>query len=123
MKQQRKRRVDEAVRHVVAASVEELADPALGFVTVTGVDVSADLEHATVRVSVLGGERRRRDALRGLDRARGLLQSRIGRELHLRRTPVLRFQYDEGVDRAMRINELLNEAGSPGSGGGSGETP
>ncbi len=59
MKQQRKRRVDEALRHVLAEGVDELSDPAVGFVTVTGVDVTADLEHATVRVSVLGGAKRR----------------------------------------------------------------
>ena len=59
MKQQRKRRVDEALRHVLAEGMEELSDPAVGFVTVTGVDVTADLEHATVRVSVLGGAKRR----------------------------------------------------------------
>ena len=99
-------------------AVEELADPALGFVTVTGVDVTADLEHAVVRVSVLGGERSGREAaLRALDRAEGVLQSRVARELHLRRTPVLTFQYDEGVDRAMRINELLDDAGSSASEG------
>ncbi len=117
MKHQRKRRVDEALRHVLAEGVDELADPAVGFVTVTGVDVTADLEHATVRVSVLGGAKRRNAALRALDRAKGVLQSRVARELHLRRTPVLTFQYDEGVDRAMRINELLDEAGSSASEG------
>lgn len=117
MKQQRKRRVDEALRHVLAEGVEDLADPAVGFVTVTGVDVTADLEHAVVRVSVLGGTRRRESALRALDRARGVLQFRVARELHLRRTPVLTFQYDEGVDRAMRINELLDDAGLTASDG------
>jgi ribosome-binding factor A len=117
VKQQRKRRVDEALRHVLAEGVEELSDPAVGFVTVTGVDVTADLEHATVRVSVLGGQKRRDAALRALDRARGILQSRVARELHLRRTPVLAFQYDDGVDRAMRINELLDDAGPSASDG------
>ena len=117
MKQQRKRRVDESLRHVLAEGVDELADPAIGFVTVTGVDVTADLEHATVRVSVLGGAKRRTAALRALDRAKGVLQSRVARELHLRRTPVLTFQYDDGVDRAMRINELLDDAGPRASEG------
>jgi len=117
LKQQRKRRVDESLRHVLAEGVDELADPAIGFVTVTGVDVTADLEHATVRVSVLGGAKRRTAALRALDRAKGVLQSRVARELHLRRTPVLTFQYDDGVDRAMRINELLDDAGPRASEG------
>ncbi len=122
MKGQRKRRVDEAVRHVLATAIEGLADPALGFVTVTRVDVSADLEHAVVSVSVLGGEKRRREGLRALDRARGLLQSRVAREVHLRRTPVLTFRYDEGVDRAMRINELLDQVGLSGSSGETDDT-
>ena len=117
MKQQRKRRVDEALRHVLAEGVDELSDPAVGFVTVTFVDVTADLEHATVRVSVLGGAKRREAALRALERAKGVLQSRVARELHLRRTPVLTFQYDDGVDRAMRINELLDDAGPRASQG------
>jgi ribosome-binding factor A len=115
VKGQRKRRVDEAVRHVLATSLDGLSDPALGFVTVTHVDVSADLEHAVVSVSVLGGDRRRREGLRALERARGVLQSRVAREVHLRRTPILTFQYDEGVDRAMRINELLDQVGLSGS--------
>lgn len=122
MKGQRKRRVDEAVRHVLATSLDGLSDPALGFVTVTHVDVSADLEHAVVSVSVLGGDRRRREGLRALERARGVLQSRVAREVHLRRTPVLTFQYDEGVDRAMRINELLGQVGLSGSSGEVDET-
>jgi ribosome-binding factor A len=111
VKYERKRRVNEALRQVLARGVEELADPAIGFVTVTSVDVTRDLEHATVFVSVLGGEKRRQSALRGLERAHGVLQARVARELHLRRTPQLTFHYDGGVDRAMRITELLDESG------------
>ena len=84
--------------------------------------MTTDLEQATVRVSVLGGEKRRAAALRALDRAKGVLQSRVARELHLRRTPVLTFQYDEGVDRAMRIDELLDAAG-PSASEGEADTP
>jgi ribosome-binding factor A len=117
LKQQRKRRVDESLRHILAEGVEELGDPAIGFVTDTGVAVTADLAHARGRVSVRGGAKRRTAALRALDRAKGVLQSRVARELHLRRTPVLTFQYDDGVDRAMRINELLDDAGLSASKG------
>ena len=111
------RRVNEALRHVLAEGVEELADPAIGFVTVTSVKTSNDLAQAEVFVTVLGGDRRRERAMAALDRAHGFLQARVARELHVRRTPQLIFQYDEGVDRAMRINQLLNEAGTaaPGS--------
>jgi ribosome-binding factor A len=101
------RKVNEALRHVLADGVESLGDPGLGFVTVTAVRASPDLGHAEVYVSVLGSEKRRTTSLRALDRAHGVLQSRVAKELHLKRTPQLSFHYDETVDRAMRLNELL----------------
>jgi ribosome-binding factor A len=113
---QRMRRVNEALRHVLAEGMEELSDPAIGFVTVTSVKTTSDLAQAEVFVTVLGGEKRRSRAMNALGRARGVLQARIARELHLRRTPQLIFQYDGGVDRAMRITELLAEAEPAGEG-------
>jgi len=101
------RKVNEALRHVLADGVESLGDPGLGFVTVTAVRTSQDLGHAEVYVSVLGSQKRRTASMRALDRAHGVLQGRIARELHLKRTPQLSFHYDETVDRAMRLNELL----------------
>ena len=101
------RKVNEAMRHVLADGVETLADPGLGFVTVTAVRTSADLGHAEVFVSVLGTKKRRTASLRALDRAHGVLQSRVARELHLKRTPQLSFHYDETVDRAMRLDQIL----------------
>jgi ribosome-binding factor A len=122
MSAQRMRRVNEALRHVLDEGVEELADPAIGFITVTSVKATSDLAQAEVFVTVLGGERRRQRAMRGLDRAHGVLQRRIARELHLRRTPQLIFQYDGGVDRAMRITELLESAGPPAVGSDADDT-
>ena len=104
---ERMRKVNEALRHVLADGVETLADPGLGFVTVTAVRTSADLGHAEVFVSVLGTKKRRTASLRALDRAHGVLQSRVARELHLKRTPQLSFHYDETVDRAMRLDQIL----------------
>ena len=104
---ERMRKVNEALRHVLADGVESLGDPGLGFVTVTAVRASPDLGHAEVYVSVLGPKKRRSSSLQALDRAHGVLQSRVARELHLKRTPQLSFHYDETVDRAMRLNELL----------------
>lgn len=104
---ERMRKVNEAMRHVLADGVETLADPGLGFVTVTAVRTSADLGHAEVFVSVLGSKKRRTASLRALDRAHGVLQSRVARELHLKRTPQLSFHYDETVDRAMRLDQIL----------------
>lgn len=104
---ERMRKVNEALRHVLAAGVESLADPVLGFVTITAVRASADLGTAEVYVSILGTEKRRRSGLRALDRAHGVLQRRVAKELHLKRTPQLSFHYDETLDRAMRLNEIM----------------
>ena len=104
---ERMRKVNEALRHVLAAGVESLADPGLGFVTITAVRASADLGTAEVYVSILGTEKRRRSGLRALDRAHGVLQRRVAKELHLKRTPQLSFHYDETLDQAMRLNEIM----------------
>jgi ribosome-binding factor A len=103
------RRVNESLRQVLSEALLELKDPRIGFVTVTGVDTSADLRHATVYVSVLGGEKKRSASMTGLDAAHGVLQSRIGRELHLKRTPTLTFAYDHAVEEGVRMSKLIDE--------------
>jgi len=103
------RRVNESVRAVVADGIAELKDPRIGLVTVTGVSVTSDLQEATIHVSVLGGERKRRETLAGLESARGVLQSKINRELSLRRTPTLTFAYDDAVERGVRMTKLIDE--------------
>src|SRR5947209_1999923 len=105
----RMRRVNESVRQVLAEALLELKDPRIGLVTVTGVDTSPDLRHATVYVSVLGSEKKRAASLRGLDAAHGLLQARLGRELRLKRTPQLAFEYDPSVERGVRMTQLIDE--------------
>jgi ribosome-binding factor A len=116
----RMRRVDEALRQVISdALASELKDPRVGFVTVTDVRTSPDLRHARVYVSVLGddgdtsSEHQRADTLAGLQSAHGFLQAQISGQLHLKRTPALEFVYDETTDRAMRLEELLEEAERP----------
>jgi ribosome-binding factor A len=103
------RRVNESVRSVVAEGVGALKDPRIGMVTVTGVVVTPDLGEATIYVSVLGNEKKRRATLAGLESARGVLQAKIGRELALRRTPQLSFTYDESVERGVRMTKLIDE--------------
>ncbi len=103
------RRVNESVRQVLAEAVGELKDPRIGLVTVTGVDTSPDLRHATVYVSVLGSERKRQRTLQGLGAAHGPLQTRVGRELRLKRTPQLTFEYDPSVERGVRMTQLIDE--------------
>ena len=103
------RRVNEAVKEVVSESLVELKDPRIGFVTVTGVDTSADLRHARVFVSVLGSEAKRRKTLVALEAARGVLQAHIAYELRLKRTPQLAFEYDPTVERGVRMTQLIDE--------------
>jgi ribosome-binding factor A len=114
------RRVDEAIRQVIGDAVTgELKDPRVGFVTVTDVRTSADLRHARVYVSVLGESGQpsepvqRQDSLDGLRSAHGFLQGRVASELRLKRTPTLEFCYDDTTDRALRVDALIDEIGTP----------
>ena len=106
---ERMRRVNESVREVVAGGIGELKDPRIGLVTVTGVRVTPDLQEATVFISALGNQRKRREALEGLASAHGVLQARINRELSLRRTPHLTFAYDDAVERGVRMTKLIDD--------------
>jgi ribosome-binding factor A len=104
------RRVNEAMREVLSDAIAtDLKDPRIGFVTVTGVKTSPDLRHARVFVSVFGGADEREDTIDGLRSAHGFLQRTVSAELKLRHTPTLTFEYDESVDRGMRINQLIDE--------------
>jgi ribosome-binding factor A len=106
---ERMRRVNEAVRGVVVDGIRDLKDPRIGLVTVTGVRVTSDLHEAKVFVSVLGSEKARQATLAGLTSAHGVLQARINRELNLRRTPTLAFEYDDAVERGVRMTKLIDE--------------
>jgi ribosome-binding factor A len=104
----RMRRVDQAMRAVLSDAIaKDLKDPRVGFVTVTGVKTSTDLRHARVYVSVLGDEPARGESMDGLRSAHGFLQRRLASELTLKHTPSLTFEYDDSVDRGMRISSLL----------------
>ena len=105
----RMRRVNESLRSVLAEAVGELKDPRIGFVTVTGVETSPDLRHARVYVSVFGSGESRQDSLAGLEAAHGVLQSRLARELRMKRTPQLAFEYDPTVERGVRMTQLIDE--------------
>ena len=105
----RMRRVNEALREVLSEGIGSLKDPRIGFVTVTGVDTSPDLSHATVYVSVLGSEKKRDATLAGLQSSHGVLQTRVNRELRLKRTPQLTFEYDPTIERGVRLSRLIDE--------------
>jgi ribosome-binding factor A len=106
---ERMRRVNESIRQVLSEGVGQLKDPRIGFVTVTGVETSPDLRYARVFVSVLGGERKREQSLVGLQAAHSVLQSRLARELRMKRTPQLAFEYDPSVERGVRMTKLIDE--------------
>jgi ribosome-binding factor A len=103
------RRVDESVREVVSEALTRLKDPRIGFVTVTGVDTSRDLRQATVYVSVLGNERKRAATIEGLESSHGVLQAQIARQLRMKRTPHLTFDYDQTIERGVRLSKLIDE--------------
>lgn len=104
------RRVDEAMREVLSDAIGALKDPRIGFVTVTAVDTSPDLRHASVWVSVLGDETAQRLSLEGLRSAHGLLQRAVASQLRMKNTPQLEFAYDDTAERAARLERLLAEA-------------
>jgi ribosome-binding factor A len=113
MSAERMRRVDEAMREVLSATLSGgLKDPRVGFVTVTDVKTTPDLRHARVFVSVLGDAAARAASLEGLTSAHGFLQGRIGRELRMKRTPTLEFVYDDTAERADRIGRLIDASES-----------
>ena len=103
------RRVNEAVREVLSEEIASLKDPRIGFVTVTGVKTSRDLRQATVYVSVLGSKRKREASLAGLASSGGILQAAVNRELHLKRTPQLSFQYAPTIEEGVRLTKLIDE--------------
>jgi ribosome-binding factor A len=102
-------RVAEAIREEVAVFLrEEAKDPRItGFVTVTGVEATRDLKHASVFVSIMGTDAEKKATLEGLSSLAGHLRSRLGKSLRLSGAPTLNFKVDESVARAARIESLL----------------
>ena len=87
----------------------EVHDPGIGFLTVTQVTVTPDLQVARVYYTTLGDERARRDTARALGRATPFLRRQLGSRLRLKRVPLLEFFFDESVERGDRIERILNE--------------
>jgi ribosome-binding factor A len=102
-------RIGDVIKQELARLIQtELRDPRLGMVSVTGVEVSRDLAHASVYVTVLGAEPK--VALAVLDKASGLLRSFLAKQLQLRTTPKLKFHYDESVDKGRQLSALIDQA-------------
>lgn len=109
------RRVAEAIKEIAGQVVtQELADPRVGFITITRVKVSPDIRIARVYYSAFGGQADRAKAHAALQHAAGFVRRRVGDDLQLRFTPELIFQYDEGIDKSIRLSELLHEGDKTG---------
>ncbi len=110
----RTEQVAEEIRRILGdLLVREVRDPRIGMLTVTGVDVSPDLKHARVHVSVLGSEDDERLSMTALRKASGFLRTELGRRMALRHVPELRFQPDRSVQHAVHISKLLDEVIPP----------
>lgn len=110
MQGQRPQRIGDQIREDLSDIIRrDLKDPGIGFLTITHVRVSADLQVARVYYTALGDEAARRDTARALRRAAPFLRREIGARLRLRRVPELQFTYDESVERGERIEQLLRE--------------
>jgi ribosome-binding factor A len=103
-------KVAEAIREVVSMAIlTELRDPRVQDVTVTYVEVSPDLRHAKVHVSVMGDEDKQQLSLRGLKNSAGFLQQKVGKRVDTRYTPKLKFVLDQGVKRSIEVSRILRE--------------
>ncbi|EGK13676.1 30S ribosome-binding factor RbfA [Kroppenstedtia eburnea] len=103
-------RVGEQVKKELSYVLQhEMKDPRVGFVTVTAVEMSGDLQQAKVYISVLGDEEKKKETLEGLEKAKGFLRTEIGRRVQLRHTPELIFKFDESIEHGQHISKLLEE--------------
>ncbi|HMF11154.1 MAG TPA: 30S ribosome-binding factor RbfA [Gemmataceae bacterium] len=118
MKTHRLARVAEAVREVASETILfELRDPRVKGVTVTRAEVSGDLQHAKVYVSIMGTPKEQDLCMHGLRHAAGFVQSKLAGRLQTRFTPVIQFVLDRGVKKSIEMTRLINEAlGRPGPG-------
>src|SRR2546426_2838761 len=102
-------RVAEEFREILAEEIPRLKDPRVGFVTVTRVEVSADLRKATVYYTVLGENRDHKRTRAGLESARAHLRSVLGQQVRMKFTPALEFEEDLGLAQVERVTQLLRE--------------
>ncbi len=115
----RQQQVASLILEIISELLQHKArDPRLGFVTVTRVEVSPDLRHAKILVSVLGDAEEKEQSLRALEHSIPFLRRELAQKLDLRYVPELVVKFDPSIEYSTRIAELLHQAGSPGQGGG-----
>jgi ribosome-binding factor A len=113
MSSSRPSRVGEQIREDLAELIaREVHDPGIGFITLTQVKVTPDLQQARVYYTTLGDQKARRESQRALERAVPFLRRQLGRRLRLRRIPELQFFFDESIERQDRIEQILQDLNS-----------
>lgn len=121
MTSMRAERLAEVIRTEASEIIQrDLKDPRIGFVSITDVEVTPDLRHAKIFVSVLGDEDAKRRSMAGLERAKGHFRSELGHRLTLRFVPAIHFRLDESIERGSRIVSLIREVMEGESRGSSG---
>jgi ribosome-binding factor A len=108
MKRWRPESVGGLVQQAVSEVLRGMKDPRIGFVTVTGVDMSDDLRHAKVYVSVLGPEETRQDTLDALEHGSAYIRREVGQRIQIRHTPELLFRYDNSLEHGVKIDKILD---------------
>ncbi|SDL61407.1 30S ribosome-binding factor RbfA [Halarsenatibacter silvermanii] len=112
MVKERDRRLGELLKEEISKIIRrEVRDPRIGdFVSVTEVDVSGDLRHAKVYISVMGSEKEKQETMDGLSEANGYIRCLVGERITVYHTPELVFKYDESIEHGIHISEIIKEA-------------
>jgi len=106
----RMERINEAVKREISLIIqEEISDPRLEFVTITGADVSADLQYARITYSVLGSEQQVAEAGEVLSHASSYIRRLVGQRVHMRYVPEIHFAYDQSIAYGARIEQTIQE--------------
>lgn len=106
----RPERLAEAIKKEISDLLrDEIKDPRIGFATITGVDVAADLKYAKIYVSILGTKNVRDKAMAALKKATGYIRTELGRRIRLRHVPEITFKLDESLDHGEKVMKLLDE--------------
>lgn len=103
-------RVGEQIKKELSQILQtEFKDPRVGFLTITGVDVTNDLSQAKVYLSVMGSEEQKQESLRALDRGKGFIRSELSKRIRLRVVPEILFVFDTSIEYGARIDKLIHD--------------
>ncbi|WP_031514430.1 30S ribosome-binding factor RbfA [Desulfofalx alkaliphila] len=108
-------RLAEEIKREVSSIIQmDMKDPRVGFVSITSVEVSGDLRHANIYISVMGNEQQGSDTLKALKKAQGYIRSELGKRIKLRHTPELNFKLDDSISHGVKVMKLLQEVKGEG---------